>query len=95
MAYEGRADALAAMGHRAQAVSLMEMTLATARREKMWEHEGQDLLILGEFARHMGQPAKARAYLTEAGESAKRMGMCRVVAQSYFDLSEISKEAGD
>jgi hypothetical protein len=55
-------------------------------------HDGQDLLILGEFALRMGQPAKVRVYLSEADESAKRMGMCRVVAQSYFNLAELGRQ---
>jgi CHAT domain-containing protein/tetratricopeptide (TPR) repeat protein len=95
MAYEGRAEALEAMGHRAEAQALMERTLAEVRSQKMWEHEGQDLLILGEFAMQSGNDAHARDCLNEAVESAQRMGMCRVVAQSYFDLSKLSEKEGN
>jgi tetratricopeptide (TPR) repeat protein len=95
MAYEGRAEALQGVGETARAQSLMEHTLAEARREKMWEHEGQDLLILGEFAEGAGHLSEARSYLQQAVESAKRMGMCRVVAESYFDLAQVSEKADD
>lgn len=95
MAYEGRAEAFEGMGQTAKAQSLMEHTLAEARREKMWEHEGQDLEILGELAASAGHPIEARTYLQQALESAKRMGLCRVVAESYFDLAQLSEQAGD
>ncbi len=95
MAYEGRAEAFEEMGETAKAQSLMEHALAEARREKMWEHEGQDLVILGEFAANGGHPNQARNYLEQAVDSAKRMGLCRVVAESYFDLADLSAKAGD
>jgi CHAT domain-containing protein len=95
MAYEGRAEAFEGMGETARAQSLMERTLAEARREKMWEHLGQDLVILGEFASSAGHSNQARNYLEQAIDSAKRMGMCRVVAESYFDLADLSEKAGD
>lgn len=94
MAFEGKAEALAATGHREQAFALMQRTLAKVRREKMWEHEGQDLLILGEMAADSGDGATARRNLNAAAQSAKRMGLYRVVAQSYLDLAALSQRAG-
>lgn len=94
MAFEGRAEALAATGHKARAEALMRHTLERVRREKMWEHEGQDLLILGEMAADSGDGAAARKYLNAAVQSAKRMGLYRVVAQSYLDLAALSQRAG-
>lgn len=94
MALEGRAEALAATGHKAQAEALMRHTLDKVRREKMWEHEGQDLLILGEMAADSGDGAAARKYLNAAVQSAERMGLYRVVAQSYLDLAALSQRAG-
>ena len=74
----------------------MEKTLAEARSEKMWEHEGQDLLILGEFALKSGNKKKAREYLQEAIQSEKRVGLVRVIReQSYLFLSQISEEEGE
>jgi len=95
MAFEGKAEALAATGHQAQARALMKRTLAEVRRERMWEHEGQDLLIMGEMAADSGDSAAARTYLNAAVESAKRMGLYRVVAQSYLDLAALSQKTGD
>ncbi|MGH9327274.1 MAG: hypothetical protein ACRD2B_11420, partial [Terriglobia bacterium] len=95
MAIEGNAEALAATGHEAQAEALMRTTLAQVRHEKMWEHEGQDLLILGEMQASSGDNTHARQYLNEAAESAKRMGLYRVVAQSYLDLAGLSQAAGN
>ncbi|HEV2418030.1 MAG TPA: CHAT domain-containing protein [Terriglobia bacterium] len=95
MAYEGKAEALAATGHQEQAKTLMKRTLAQIRHEKMWEHEGQDLLILGEMAADSGDSATARINLNAAVESAKRMGLYRVVAQSYLDLAALSQKTGD
>lgn len=95
MAFEGKAEALAAMGHQAQADALMTSTLAEVRREGMWEHEGQDLLIMGEMAADSGDTASARKYLNAAVESAKRMGLYRVIAQSHLDLAALSEKTGD
>ena len=54
----------------------MEQTLAEARREKMWEHEGQDLLILGGICdRAPGTGKPARKYLQEAIQSEKQVGL--------------------
>jgi len=95
MAYEGKAEALSAQNHLDQAQRLMEQTLAEARKEKMWEHEGQDLLILGEFSRRLGNQAQARQYLEEAAQSAQKVGLPRVVEASFFDLSELSQQEGN
>jgi fermentation-respiration switch protein FrsA (DUF1100 family)/tetratricopeptide (TPR) repeat protein len=94
MAYEGQAEAFEGMGQTSKAESLMLRTLAEVRREKMWEHEGQDLEILGEFAEHTGHPNQARNYFEQAVDSAERIGMCRVVAESYFDLAQLSEKSG-
>jgi len=95
MAYEGKAEALAAAGKMDQAQSLMERTLAEAQKEKMIEHEGQDMLIVGEFAIRLNQKAQAQEYFKEAFQSARQMGLQRVAMQSCFDLSNSLEEQGD
>ena len=95
MALEGKAEGLLLLKRNDEAQALMEKTLAEARSEKMWEHEGQDLLILGEFALKSGNKIQAREYLQEAIQSEKRVGLVRVVEQSYLFLSQISEEEGD
>jgi CHAT domain-containing protein len=95
MAYEGKAEALAMEGKMDEAQALMQRTLAEARKEKMLEHEGQDLLILGEFAAESGQTAHARQYLEEAMQSATQAGLPRVAMQSCFDLSKLLQQGGD
>ncbi len=82
MAYEGKAEALAMEGKMDEAQALMQRTLAKARKEKMLEHEGQDLLILGQFAVQSGQQAQAREYFEGAMKSATQMGLPRVAMQS-------------
>jgi CHAT domain-containing protein len=95
MAYEGQAEAYEGMGQTAKAEALMQRLLGNVRHEEMWEHEGQDLVILGEFAESDGHLNEARNYFELAVDSAKRMGMCRLVAESYFDLAQLSEKAGD
>ena len=95
MAYEGKSEAFLLLKRQGEAQSLMEKTLAEARREKMWEHEGQDLLILGEFAMRAGDRKTARKYLEEAIQSEKKVGLVRVVEQSYLYLSKLSEDEGD
>jgi CHAT domain-containing protein len=95
MAYEGKAEALAASGKMDDAQSLMQRTLAVAQKEKMLEHEGQDMLILGEFAIRLNQKAQAQQYFKEAFQSATQMGLPRVAMESCFDLSNSLEEQGD
>jgi CHAT domain-containing protein len=95
MAYEGKAEALAASGKMDEAQSLMERTLAEAQKEKMLEHEGQDMLILGEFAIRLNQKAQAQKYFEEAFQSATQMGLLRVAMQSSYDLSNLLQGQGD
>ena len=82
MALEGKAEALLLLNHKDQAQALMERTLAEARSERMWEHEGQDLLILAEFAMDSGnkkrpantcrKPSNRRSELASSGSSSNR-----------------------
>jgi tetratricopeptide (TPR) repeat protein len=95
MAYEGKAEALAKMGDMAQAQSLIEQTLAKARKEGMLEHESQELLILGEFATWNHQDVQAKQYLEEAIQSSTQMGPPRVVMNSCFMLSNLLQNEGD
>jgi len=95
MAYEGKATAFGFLNHVDAARALMEKTLAEARREKMWEHEGQDLLLLGQLAELAGDKKMARDYLEEAIQSEKKSGLVRVVEQSYLELSDMSRQEGD
>ena len=95
MAYEGKAEALAAAGKVDEAQSLMQRTLAEAQKEKMLEHEGQDMLILGEFAVRLNQKAQAQQYFKDAFQSATQMGLPRVAMESCFDLSNSLEEQGD
>jgi CHAT domain-containing protein len=95
MAYEGKAEALAASGKMDEAQSLMQRTLAEAQKEKMLEHEGQDMLILGEFAIRLNQKVQAQKYFEAAFQSATQVGLPRVAMQSCFGLSKSLEEQGD
>jgi len=92
MAYEGKAEALAASGKLPEANSLMQSTLAEAEKQKMIEHEGQDMLILGEFAVRLNRQSQAEKYFADAFQSAMQMGLPRVAMQSCFDLSSLLEE---
>jgi len=95
MAYEGKAEALAASGKMDEAQSLMERTYLQAQKEEMLEHEGQDLLILAEFAISLNRQAEARKYFEGAFQSAMQMGLPRVAMESCFDLSKSLEDQGD
>jgi CHAT domain-containing protein len=95
MAYEGKAEALAASGKMDDAESLVKQTLIEAQNENMLEHEGQDMLILGEFAVQLHQKAQAQSYFEAAFQSATHMGLLRVAMESSFGLSQLLEEQGD
>lgn len=95
MAYEGKAEALAALGKQDEAQSLMKQTLAEAQSEKMLEHQGQDMLILGEFALQSNRKTEALAYFKEAFQSATRIGLPRVAMESCFEWSQLLEGEGD
>ena len=94
MALEGKAEALLLLNHKDKRRRSWNGPLREARSERMWEHEGQDLFILAEFAMDSGKKEKAREYLQEAIQSEKRVGLVRVVEQSYLYLAQMSEEEG-
>jgi len=73
MAYEGKAQALAALGKQEQAKSLLQDALAKARGQQKKGHEAQLLILLGRLASRTGDTKGAIAYLEEAGQFASRV----------------------
>src|SRR5262250_484576 len=67
MAYEGKAQALAALGKPEQAESLLQDALAKARVQQKKGHEAQLLILLGRLAAWTGDAKSAIVYWEEAG----------------------------
>ena len=95
MAYEGKAQALAALGKPDQAKSLLQDALAKARGQQKKGHEAQLLILLGRLASRTGDTKGAIAYLEEAGQFASRVQFFRMEADAMFELARLYRDAGD
>ena len=95
MAYEGKAQALAALGKQEQAKSLLQDALAKARGQQKKGHEAQLLILLGRLASRTGDTKGAIAYLEEAGQFASRVQFFRMEADAMFELARLYRDAGD
>lgn len=95
MAYEGKAQALAALGKPDQAKSLLQDALAKARVQQKKGHEAQLLILLGRLAARTGDTNGAIAYLEEAGQFASRVQFFRMEADAMFELARLYRDAGD
>jgi CHAT domain-containing protein len=95
MAYEGKAQALAALGKPDQAKSLLQDALAKARVQQKKGHEAQLLILLGRVAARTGDTNGAIAYLEQAGQFASRVQFFRTEADATFELARLYRDAGD
>jgi CHAT domain-containing protein len=95
MAYEGKAQALAALGKPDQAKSLLHDALAKARLQQKKGHEAQLLILLGKLSARTGDTKSATAYLEEAGQLASRVQFFRMEADAMFELARLYRDAGD
>lgn len=95
MAYEGKAQALAALGKPDQAKSLLQDALAKARVQQKKGHEAQLLILLGRLAARTGDTNGAIAYLEQAGQFASNVQFFRMEADAMFDLARLYRDAGD
>ena len=66
MAYEGRGEALTALGKTEDARSTLTKSLNTARREQRQGHEAQTLILLGKLSLKTGDEAEAISEMEEA-----------------------------
>jgi tetratricopeptide (TPR) repeat protein len=95
MAYEGKADALLALGNADQARALLQDALTMARQRHKRGHETQALILLGELSEKIGDRNGAIQYLEQAGTIGAKLGFDRMVGQTMFDLARIYGEQGD
>jgi CHAT domain-containing protein len=95
MAYEGKAQALAAIGKPDQAKSLLQDALAKARVQQKKGHEAQLLILLGRLAARTGDTNGAIAYLEQAGQFASKVQFFRMEADAMFELARLYRDAGD
>jgi len=95
LSYEGKADALLALGNADQAKVLLQNALAMARQRHKQGHETQALMLLGELSEKIGDRNGATQYLEQAGTIGTKLSYDRMVGQTMFDLARIYREAGD
>jgi len=95
MAYEGKAQALVALGKQDQARIVLKDALAKARLQQKKGHEAQLLILLGRLAARTGDTNGAIAHLEEAGQFASRVQLFRLEADAMFELARLYRDAGD
>src|ERR1700722_7917898 len=95
MAYEGKAQALVAMGRPNEARAVLEDALSRARLQQKRGHEAQLLILLGKLAAQTGDKKQAIIDLEEAGQFSKRVQFFRMEADAMFELATLYRDAGD
>jgi len=95
MAYEGKAQALTALGRPAEAKAVLLRTLPEAEAEHKQGHEAQVLILLGENALSLNDSSSGIQYLERAGQLAATLGFYRMVAQTMFDLASVYTQQGE
>jgi CHAT domain-containing protein len=95
MAYEGKAQALTALGRPAEAKAVLLRTLPEAEAEHKQGHETQVLILLGENALSLNDSSSGIQYLERAGQLGAALGFYRMVAQTMFDLANVYTRRGE
>src|SRR6266700_5527590 len=86
MAYEGKAQALVAMGKPNDARNVLENALVKARSQQKRGHEAQLLILLGTVAASTGDRTQAIQHLEQAGQFASGVKFYRMEADAMFEL---------
>ena len=94
-AYEGKAQALIALGKLDESKVILEKALLQARCQEKRGHEAQLLMLLGKLAAQTGDRKQAILYLEEAGQDATRMQLFRMEADASFELAKLYRDIGD
>jgi tetratricopeptide (TPR) repeat protein len=84
MAYEGKAQTLAAEGRLAEAREILDYALRHAMQNGKSSHQSQLLIEEGEYALRAGDRYKAIEYLEEAGNVARQHALFRIAAHALF-----------
>ena len=95
MGYEGKAQALVALGRPDEAKAVLQDALAKARSQQKRGHEAQLLIILGKLAEQSGNKQEAIADLEDAGQFAARVQFYRMEADAMFELARLYRDSGD
>src|SRR5258708_15684061 len=95
IAYEGKAQALVALGKADEAKKVLEDALVKARSQHKRGHEAQLLILLGQLASETGDRNQAIAYLEDAGQFATRVQFFRMEADAMFELAKLYRDIGD
>src|SRR5258708_31091701 len=95
MAYEGKAQALVALGKPDEAKTLLEDALSKARSQQKRGHEAELLILLGRLASQTGDKELAITDLEIGAQFSKRGQFVRMDADAKFELSTLYRHAGD
>jgi CHAT domain-containing protein len=95
MAYEGKAQALVALGKPDEAKAVLEDALNKARSQQKRGHEAQVLILLGKLASQTGDRQQAIVDLEGAAQFSKRVQFFRMEADAMFELATLYRDAGD
>jgi CHAT domain-containing protein len=95
MAYEGKAQALFALGRADEAKTVLENALGKARLQQNRGHEARLLILIGEMASQTGDRKQAIADLEDAAQISKRVQFFRMEADAMFGLATLYRDAGD
>jgi tetratricopeptide (TPR) repeat protein len=90
MAYEGKAQVLAALGRQDEAKTVIENALVEAQG-----HQAQLLIALGRLAAQGGNNQVAIADLERAGQLAAQVRFYRMEADAMFELAKLYRDSGD
>ena len=95
IAYEGKAQALVALGRAEEAKTVLEDALVKARSQQKRGHEAQLLILLAQVASETGDKKQAIAYLEDSGQFATRVQFFRMEADAMFELAKLYRDIGD
>ena len=95
MGYEGKAQALSALGRADEAKRVLEDALAKARSKGKRGHEAQLLILLGKLTERRGDKQQAVSYLEDAGQFAAGVRFYRMEADAMFELAALYRDQGD
>lgn len=95
MAYEGKAQALVAMGNADDAKRVLDDALTKARSQDKRGHEAAILILLASVAEKTGDKNQAIADLENAGQFATSVQFYRMEADAMFELAKFYRDGGD
>src|SRR6266567_6449637 len=95
MAYEGKAQALVALGKPSDARAVIEGALVKARAQQKRGHEGELLIRLSLVAESTGDTTDAIQYLEQAGQFATSVQFYRIEADAMVELAKLYRDKGD